>query len=216
MEIYKTLFNTWNEKFSSITSSTMFAELGSTLAKLRKIQKVYPERQNVFRCFKETDINKTVVIVWSDEPYASNISDGLAFSANSSITPYILSKIHSEIENQIYDGLKLNYDNDLSYLSTQGVLLYNSNLTVSEFHHDELWKQFNYEFVNLLNTLEWPIYIISMGDLAKEYTQLIKNDYISVQQIRHPSASSWNADDCFAECNKFLKKHYGPLIEIIW
>ena len=89
-------------------------------------------------------------------------------------------------------------------------------MTVSEFHHDELWKKFNYEFVNLLNSLEWPIYIISMGNLANEYTQLIKNDYITVQQISHPSASSWNADDCFIKCNEFLKKHYGPLIEIIW
>ena len=106
--------------------------------------------------------------------------------------------------------------NDLSYLSTQGVLLYNSNLTVSSFSHDELWKQFNYEFVDLLNSLDWPIYIISMGDLAKQYTQLIKNDYITIQEINHPSESHWDANNCFVECNKFLKKHYGPLTEIIW
>jgi uracil-DNA glycosylase len=216
MEIYKPVFGTWYNKMLPIISSNHFQELGKSLANLRKTEKVYPERQNVFRCFKETNIEKTIVIIWSDEPYASNVSDGLAFSADSPITPYILNKIHLEIENQIYDGLKLNYENDLSYLSLQGVLLYNSNLTVSKFNHDELWKQFNYEFVDLLNSLDWPIYIISMGDLAKQYTQLIKNDYITVQEINHPSESYWEANNCFVECNKFLNKHYGPLIEIIW
>ena len=94
MEIYKSVFGTWYNKMLPIISSNHFQELGKSLANLRKTEKVYPERQNVFRCFRETNINQTIVIIWSDEPYASNVSDGLAFSANSPISPYVLDKIN--------------------------------------------------------------------------------------------------------------------------
>ena len=214
MEKYRQIFGTWYEKFIPVITSSEFEKLGNTIAKLRKIQDVYPARENVFKCFQQTDINKTVVIVWYDEPYKSKIADGLALSAKDTLnTPLILSKFQSEIENQLYGGLNLSFDNDLSYLSEQGVLLLNSKLTTSTNSHTDYWSWFCNEFVDIVNNLEWPIHVISIGDLAKQYTQFLNCSVHQIDDIIHPL---WNAEDCFIKANNFLRTNYGPLTTIKW
>lgn len=214
MEKYKATFGSWYDKFIPIIASSEFEKLGNTIAKLRKVQDVYPERADIFRCFRETNLTETSIIIWHDEPYANKYSDGLAFSAKNSInTPFILSRFQSEIENQIYGGLNLELDNDLAYLAKQGVLLFNSNLTISANSHDEHWKWFNYEFVDLINNLDWPIHVISIGEVAKQYTQLLT---CSVHQIESPILPVWDADNCFIKANNFLRTNYGPLTTIKW
>jgi uracil DNA glycosylase len=214
MEKYKATFGSWYERFIPIIASSEFERLANIIAKLRKFQPVYPERADVFKCFRETDLEKTSIIIWNDEPYANKVSDGLAFSAKDALnTPYILSRFQGEIENQIYGGLNLDLDNDLSYLAKQGVLLYNSNLTVSTTSHDDHWKWFNYEFVDLVNNLDWPVHVISIGELSKQYTQFLT---CSVHQIDHPVMPYWDADNCFIKANNFLRTNYGPLTTIKW
>jgi len=214
IEAYKDTFGTWYEKFVPILMDPEFEKLGNTIAKLRKVTKVYPDRKDVFRCFKETNLKNLSVIIWSEQPYYDKISDGLAFSSNEPmIEPVELSKFKKAIEDQLYFGLNLNAENDLSYLSKQGVLLYNSNLTVSSIHHVQMWKWFNNEFVDLINNLDWPIHIISMGDLAHSYTNHLVH---SVHQIEHPSEPNWDSENCFNVANEFLKKNYGPLTTIKW
>lgn len=214
MEAYKNLFGSWYEKFIPIFTDPEFAKLGNTIAKLRLVSKVYPDKKDVFRCFRETELKKLSVIIWSEQPYCTQYSDGLAFSTNDVlIEPKELYKFRRAIENQIYQGLNLAIEEDLSYLSKQGVLLYNSNLTTSAVSHTQYWEWFNNEFVDLINNLDWPIHVISMGDLAKKYTDHLT---CSVQQIQHPSESNWDSKDCFLIANQFLHKHYGPLTTIKW
>lgn len=211
MEKYKAEFGSWYQHFKTTLESDNFRKLGNEIHKLRQETKVFPERKDIFRCFRETNYKETNIIIWNDKPYASELSDGLALSSkNDAITPIELSNFLTEIENQIYDGLKLNYTNDLSYLSKQSVLLYNSNLTTSKIRNHTLeWEWFNYQFVNIVNNIDWPIHVISVGEISKSYTNLLN---CSVQQIDDFK----NAKNCFVNANQFLKENYGPLIEIIW
>lgn len=223
MEKYKGVFGSWYERFIPIITSSEFDKLGETIAKLRKIETVCPSRENVFRCFRETEVEKTCIVIWGMDPYPTEgVADGLAFSTSDDIaTPKSLVKIHKAIEDDCYHGLKVEASNDLTYLAKQGVLLYNSSLTVAKGRpgsHQEHWEWFSNEFVDLLNNIDWPIHIIAMGAISAKFAKNINH---SVHTIEHPAAAVyrggiWNHDECFKKANEFLYKNYGPLTTIKW
>lgn len=222
-DVYKSIFGEWYDRLVPVILSPEFQKLGATIANLRKVQSVFPARENVFRCFKETNPSSLLCVIWGMDPYPTkNVADGLAFStSDSNPTPQSLRKIHKAIEEDIYHGLNLEQSNDLSYLAKQGVLLYNSALTVAEGlpgSHQEHWNWFSHELVDVLNNLEYQIPVISMGKVAQGFTKNLSQPVINVE---HPAAAVyhggiWKHENCFQKANEIIAHYYGPYTTIKW
>jgi len=147
---------------------------------------VAPSSINTFRVFKETKLEDVQCILLFEEPYCfyekgMPVADGIALgcSITEKVTP-LLKQFYSNIENELYNGLNLNWnmeESNLSYLTYQGVLMLNKDLTVekdvSESHKD-LWKPFiNHLMLNYVHKYNIPI--MFMGKNVKgNFTALNK------------------------------------------
>lgn len=217
------MLGTWEEPIRQYFSSEDFDKLGANIAIRRKVEKVYPERDKIFRCFNETPYKKTLGVIIGQDPYPQfGVADGLCFSTKEdNPTPASLMKIHKAIEKDCYDGFKLEQANDLSYLSQQGVLMLNTSLTVADKlpgSHKEYWTKFTLAVMESLNDIDYPIFILALGKNAQEFASLTKH---TVFNVEHPAAASyqareWNNESCFRKINEFLWTHYGPLNLIKW
>jgi uracil-DNA glycosylase len=218
------MLETWEEPIREYFSSEDFEKLGINVARRRKVEKVYPERDKIFRCFNETPYKKTLGVILGQDPYPQpGVADGLCFSTNeNNPTPASLMKIHKAIEKDCYDGFKLEQTNDLSYLSEQGILMLNTSLTVAEKlpgSHAEYWSNFTKAVMNAINDIDYPIFVLALGQNAGKFASLVTNH--NVFTVEHPAAASyqgreWNNESCFRKINEFLWTHYGPLNLIKW
>ena len=99
---------------------------------------IFPYENEMFNCFKLTDLNKIKVVILGQDPYIKKFTIdniitpqamGLSFSVKSGITfPPSLNNIFKELENDI--NCDLPKSGDLTKWATQGVFLLNCTLTV--------------------------------------------------------------------------------------
>lgn len=149
---------------------------------------------------------------------------GLAFSVPKNVPklPPSLVNIFKEIESDIYNGLYLDQDSDLSRWSEQGVFLLNTCLTVEKgvpLSHEHLgWQQFTQKAFQHICDKNEPIVFMLWGNHAKEYKKFIHNKYHLVLETTHPSPFSF--DKGFKGCKHFSKANQylidNNLKPIIW
>jgi len=218
------LLETWKEPVSKYLTEEEFLKTGLSIAQRRKVETVYPPKDMIFRCFRETPYFNTKGVILGMDPYnKEGVADGLCFSTNeNNPTPASLVKIHKAIENECYEGFKLEQTNDLSYLSEQGILMLNSSLTVARNtsgSHEEYWRTFTTAVMNAINDISYPIFVLALGSKAKEYSKIVTNH--KVFTVEHPAAAcyqarEWDNEKCFRKINEFLWTNYGPLNLIKW
>jgi len=135
-------------------------------------KKIAPLSSNTFRCFLETSYDDVRAILVGIAPYhifknGQPVADGLLFGC--SVTEYVqpsLDKFYKAIENELYDGLNVNYykNFDVSYLAQQGVLMLNAGLTVEmgkPGSHNLLWEPFmKYLFEEVLDVIGAPVILL--------------------------------------------------------
>ena len=89
-----------------------------------------PKKNQIFKAF-ECDPNQVVVVIFGQDPYPNvQHAMGLAFSVNEDVKklPPSLRNIFTELRSDI--GFREIQNGDLSYLSQQGVMLFNRGLTL--------------------------------------------------------------------------------------
>jgi len=232
----KLQFGKWFKYFEPFISTpefdTIFLQIKS---RVKAGVKVFPASENVFRCFRETDPDKLKVILASFCPYHNRVGDiivgdGLAFSCSNTGERYgiqpSLHSIYSALEDSYCGGFNINLiqEPDLRYLAYQGVLLYNTGLTVEEGKAgsmQEVWKPFNEFFwKEVINQYFRGLPIVFFGQVAakseKLLTPMLHYPYI----IEHPASSSyrgpeskWKYDDIFRKVDKILMDNNGEKIE---
>lgn len=214
----------WNEFFALEENKHLLDELNEFLDKEYSSYKIYPERKNVFNAFQMTEINNIKVVIIGQDPYHEpNQAMGLAFSVPSDEKmPPSLVNIKKEIENE-YNILDFNEDGDLTYLSTQGVLLLNTILTVREHeplsHNNKIYAKLNSNIMKLLDSLDQPIVFMLWGNNAKKYKKFLTNKNHLVLEATHPSPlgankGGWFGCNHFKIANDFLSKN--SIIPINW
>ena len=218
------LLETWQEPVQKYFTEEDFLKTGIAIAQRRKLEKVYPEKDLIFRCFRETPYSKTLGVILGMDPYHQpGVADGLCFStSDNNPTPASLMKIHKAIEKDCYDGFKLEQTNDLSYLSKQGILMLNTSLTVAEKlpgSHSQYWFDFTTAVMNAINDIDYPIFVLALGQNAAKFTSLVTNH--KVFTVEHPAAAcyqarEWENESCFRKINEFMWTNYGPLNLIKW
>lgn len=204
----------WQEALSEYISDKDFYQLACKITELRKTKEIYPSRENVFRCFRETSYDKVKCIVLALDPYndKEESSDGLCFSNSRSktISPS-LRNILKEIDDEYPENKELITHGkldpqDLSRWSKQGVLLLNSALTVEKGNpgsHLELWKPFTEEVFKALSRRQDLVWIL-LGKEAMKFKELITNQTHSIITAAHPAVHSYGGTGFFGS-NVFRK-----------
>ena len=197
-EVYIKLFGkSWTEALGQeYLDSKAFSNLAYRIAKERETKTIYPSRENVFRCFRETPYDKIKICLISQDPYPTeSYADGLAFSNSLSkdISP-TLKIILKEVDNCYPENIgRIDYGRldlqNLSRWSAQGILLLNVALTIEKGKvgsHLELWREFTIEVFKTLNKRN-DIILCLLGKEAKSYSKLINNPTITLLEYSHPN-----------------------------
>jgi len=218
------MFNSWDDFFKSLSSFSYFNQLQTFIDGEYKNHLCYPPKELIFNAFKLTPLNKVKVVVIGQDPYHNEgQAMGLAFSVNKDIVPPpSLMNIYKEIELEYHVVLDKT-DGDLSYLSSQGVLLLNSILSVRSHepmsHNNNLYQQFFIDILKELNSINRPLVYLLWGNSAKKYIRYLNNHKHLVLTSAHPSPLSankgnWFYNNHFKLANEFLKNH--GLKQINW
>ena len=211
----------WNTFFEREKEQEYFKNLLSRLDEEYRNKIIYPEKENLFRAFKETKLDDVKVVILGQDPYhEEQQATGLAFSVPGGLKlPPSLKNIYQEIENE-YNYLMLN-NGDLTYLARQGVLLINAFLSVEAHkplsHHFKEYEIFIAHLFSYLNSVDRPIVYMLWGNFAKKFAKLISNPNHLVIERNHPSPLSANKggsfnQNTFIECDNFLlSKGFKPI-----
>lgn len=209
------IINSWEDFFKEAQESLYFQNILTFLDKVYE-KKVYPKREDVFKAFTLTPLDKVKVVIIGQDPYhQKGQAMGLAFSVPSGVRlPPSLRNIYREISSDL--GITMQNDGDLTYLAEQGVFLLNTSLTVEEgkpLSHNTLeYETLTAEVLMALNKRKQPIVFLLWGAKAKVYEKYINGDNKLVLKANHPSPLSANRGGFFgckhfSKTNKYLKKH---------
>lgn len=216
----------WAEELSPFLRSDEFEKIGREIKILQsKRLQITPAPKDIFRAFLECPYHKMHTILLAGGPYVGKnerddlLADGLAFSARRSvITPNSLKVITEAIGDEVYNGeiqeSMLGWDNDLSYLANDGILLLNTGLTTvigeSSTKYISLWQPFISFVLKLINYKKDSMGVILFGDYAKAYKGFLDNPTFAVYSCEHPNESmlknkKWDSENSFKALDNFHK-----------
>jgi uracil DNA glycosylase len=209
--------SSWHKWVKPIIENQKFYEDFSKLKELSKNQKVIPSSKsgNLFRIFREVPFDKMIVAVVGLSPYnvyaegGIEVADGIALScSNTGKEQPTLTQWYNAMETEF--GKSIEREPDLSYLTKQGIFMYNYSLTCGfkdATGHIPVWEWFSKElFRTAISHAEVPV--ITLG---KEAAKVIDSTlpWQKVFELQHPAAASyakttWDSKRAFTEVKKHL------------
>jgi uracil-DNA glycosylase len=231
--IYRNLVgDSWFPRLKDVLFSPYFAELGAVIKKQRERSTIIPDDIKLsFRAFRETPFDTLKVVIIGQDPYHDEGRfDGLAFSNGNLMDSNGIQKRESpslknildEVESDVYGGMILDREFDLTRWAKQGVLLLNTALTVpvgTPGAHIELWKPFIKEVFRTLQYQSGIIYML-WGAHANKYRELIIEKSNHILSAGHPSplntANPFKGCRHFSKANKLLREMNGDDYAIEW
>lgn len=224
-KIVRRIGESWAEILAEECSKTYMRNVGKMVANQRKVTKVYPPKDKVFRAFKETPFTSIKVVIVGQDPYHNGQADGLAFSSscNKIKIPYSLRVIFEEIEDDL--DIEVNQSADLTRWAKQGVFLINTALTVragdANSHSGIGWEKFTSKVINFISISPTPTVFILWGNHAKSFRKHIDEDNHLVLEAPHPASELYSGGTSgfygckhFSKTNNFLIKN--NLTPITW
>lgn len=227
-ESFKEQFDeSWHSKMKPFIESEECDKIYKFLkAESKRGKKIAPLSENVFRCFKETPLDKLKVIFCGLSPYhtyrnGEPIADGLMMGC--STTKYLqpsLEQFYNEIERTYSDGLNANIikDPDVSYYAHEGILMFNASLTVEmnkAGSHLELWEPFmKYFFEEIVGGTGVPV--VFFGKEAWKLEKYVA-PFTWVFKVSHPASAAykgtdWDSNGLFKKIDKVLMDMNGYTI----
>lgn len=174
--------------------------------------KFFPNESDILKAFELCPYEKLQVVILAQDPYPSEIADGLAFSCGNSQNGKLQPSLRA-IYKAIYEqklSIYLNKNTSLENWARQGVLLLNCALTIGvnsqnkSVDHFAYWRNFTN---NLLFNIseqtkkENRVLIFGLwGNYAKAKKELIDEQFHIVSEWSHPSPLCRQS---FSECTTF-------------
>lgn len=198
-----------------------YTELDRKLTELYETTSVNPQRENIFRAFRECPFADTKVVILGQDPYPNKEhAMGLSFSIPAGEKqPPSLRNIITELESDIGTEIQVR-SGDLTPWAQQGVLLLNTVLTVEEGKsnsHKKLWGSFANSILLELNEYHRkPLVFILWGKQAENIGKVMERrapDSCPRKFIYsvHPSPLSayrgFFGSKPFSQTNTFLTDH---------
>lgn len=205
---------TWKHSLETEFNKPYWQSLTSFVRNEYQTKTVYPPPKNVFKAFDLCPFDSVKVVIIGQDPYhGKGQANGLSFSVNDGITlPPSLKNIYKEIQNDL--GVTPLTSGDLSRWAKQGVLMFNSVLTVAAgqpaSHGKVGWEQFTDAIVETLNVKRKHIVYLLWGKYAQTKGAIINRDENLVLTSAHPSpysATMFFGNHHFSKCNEYLKEH---------
>jgi len=204
---------TWELFFKEEGTKEYARKLHSFLDEEYKNHIIYPPRKNIFRAFELTPLDKVCVVIIGQDPYHEpGQAMGLSFSVPTGCPlPPSLQNIYKELNQDL--GLNMKNNGDLSYLSSQGVLLLNAILTVRQgeasSHKGQGYEEFLKNTLLCLDQCNQPIVFFLWGNFARQLKPFITNSNRLIIESVHPSPLSANRGGFFglhqfSRCNQYL------------
>lgn len=210
-------FGTWAPKIKPFFEEGGFDPIYEHLkSESQKGKQIAPQSINTYRCFTETPIDELLCVIVGMDPYfkfvnSLPVADGLLFGC--SITEKVqpsLQQFYNGIEDELYNGLNLNYINthDVSYLAKQGVLMLNAALTVEKDKsgsHIDLWENFTkFLLEEIISVTGVPV--LFLGKDAAAYEGIVVGTNYTYT-LNHPASASyggtrWDTKGTFTKINK--------------
>jgi len=218
------MITTWDDFFQKEKEKVYFQEMLSFLDDIYKNNNVFPSKELIFKAFELTPLLKTKVVIIGQDPYHQpGQAMGLAFSVTKGIKlPPSLRNIYKEISSDL--NIAMDFTNgDLTYLATQGVLLFNPIFTVEMglplSHKNDFYQQLTINIFEELSKLSQPIVYVLWGAKAQKMERYIKNTKCLIIKTNHPSPLSANRGGFFglhqfSRINEYLSEH--NLLPIRW
>jgi uracil-DNA glycosylase len=214
----------WYNQLLPYLETLEFEELGKSINQARQSKNVFPEKEHVFRAFKETPFESVRVVFLGMDPYPTKgHAIGISFGINPDRhIPVSLMNIRKEVENDL-DVIDLHFDFSMLEWCRQGVLMLNVALTVEEKSpgsHIKLWRPFTEYVFNKLREKHTGIIYILLGKQAQEYKKLIDTNLNYVIEAPHPAAESYTGGKAgffgskiFSKTNKILYANTSSTIQ---
>jgi uracil-DNA glycosylase len=205
----------WFIRLKETLNSPEFEALGKFLSSERVKYTIYPEKENVFKAFRECPFDSVRIIILGQDPYVTDgMATGLAFAnPNDKLVPQpSLRQIFAEITNDVYKGFDFDNIPSLNLLqwAHQGVLLLNTSLTVRKNEsnsHSKQWEFFTKAVVKALNDGNTGLVWMLWGNNAKGYKGLIDASTHHILEAGHPATVCYGKDT-FSGCKHFSKANF--------
>jgi uracil-DNA glycosylase len=204
----------WTEEFEK--RKPELKAILKTIDKKIRGKTYYPLPRDVFRCFRETNLNDVKVVIWGQDPYPSEKIDGLPRAQGMSFSaakdddiPGSLKTIFSEIKDN-YPQFEPPEDGDLTYLARQGVLFLNFSLTYLPSDPKgclNVWQRFIFLIINILDERINNCIHVLWGRKAEKVKGMTKSSNVIVGAHPSPlSAFLFRGNRHFIIINDILRK----------
>lgn len=207
--------NKWDILLKDEYEKSYYKKLEKKIDEEYKNYTIYPKREDIFACFRTSEINDVKVIILGQDPYhGEGQAHGYSFSVNNDIKiPPSLRNIYKELNEDL--GFKISNNGNLLDWAKQGVLLLNTSLTVragkANSHKNIGWEIFTDKIIETLGNSDNPIVFILWGGNARKKKKLIKGENHLIIENVHPSPLSsyrgFFGSKPFSKTNYFLEKN---------
>lgn len=209
------MIETWKDFLDKEKNKEYFKDLIEYIDDEYQTKTIYPEKENIYKAFKNTPFKEVRVVIIGQDPYhGPKEAEGLCFSVKKGIKkPPSLKNIFKELNADL--NIEEPEHGSLEDWSREGVLLLNTILTVIKdspgSHRKTGWETFTNNVIKLLNDKNSPIVFILWGKYAQSKKTLITNKKHLIIESSHPSPFSarygFFGSKPFSKTNNFLKKN---------
>ncbi len=218
----------WCNLLKEVFESDEFTQVSKKLALIRQERSVFPLPGEGLEAFRRTPLNKLRAIILGMDPYPSRfkgepVAFGLAFTPRSELNkPSSLRVIEKEICKEYEVETKIN-KNDLIRWADQGVLLFNTALSVEEGKpgsHLELWNPITTKMLKIISESTTGLVVLLWGAHAKKYEPIF-NQHHNVLMSGHPAAEVYGrgkfyGNNHFKKTNEIIKGQTSEADTIQW
>jgi len=165
---------------------------------------IFPEKNDIFRCFNYFNIKETRVVIIGQDPYhGRDQAIGLSFAVKDTVkTPPSLVNIKKELKTDVNRELA---SSTLEQWARQGVLLLNTALTVREHcasSHMKVWRDFTDYIINYINEETEGVVFLAWGAFAHNRLEQVNTEKHHLLVSSHPSPLS--ATRSYKQFPKFI------------
>lgn len=150
---------------------------------------VYPEKDNIFRVFRECTYKNCKVVMLFQDPYHNGSATGIATATERDKVPVTLKNMFKEIKNEYG---KCDVSPNLLSWCRQGVLMLNCALTVekdSPASHLKIWNGWTNSFISGLSSSKDLVWVL-VGKPSQNFSKYIQKGI--VLNCVHPAAEAYS------------------------
>lgn len=197
-------------------------DMKQLLARVEKDEqdfRVFPPKHLRFYALEVTPFEQLKVVVLGQDPYhQEGQANGLAFSCIKKPLPPSLKNIFKAIQN---NGFEVDHNNgDLSRYAAQGVLLWNTYLSVIEgkplSHQNEVYRLLTQSLIRKISHEHQHVVFLLWGSFAQQFEHDILGDHLIIK-TSHPSPLSsyrgFLTSNQFVKANEYLRLHHKKPID---